>query len=75
MESFRWSRKRNHSAIASTRPRYIVQPNEYTCGPTAVYNVVQWAQGNLTYAEIETRCQSQLPFGTTVEKLERSDGH
>lgn len=56
------------------RPKYIQQPNDHTCGPTALYNLVLWAQPSasprITYRQIEQLCQSKLPLGTTCRHFE-----
>jgi hypothetical protein len=56
------------------RPKYVGQPNEYTCGPTALYNLVLWAQPEaspvIPYRQLEQLCRTHLPIGTAVRDFE-----
>ena len=52
--------------------KYIKQPTHYSCGPTALYNLLLWAnciQKSLTFRKLHQMCNCELPLGTQFEQF------
>ena len=55
--------------------RFIKQPTNYSCGPTALYNLLIWANQHrkeLTFRKIHQMCDCQLPNGTQFNKFNQT---
>lgn len=59
---------------------YIKQPSRYSCGPTALYNLIKWRYDHkshkmpkhLSYRQIHQMCDCKLPFGTEYKDFENT---